>query len=693
MSSAQDFLVEIGTEELPPKALKSLSEAFAQSLASQFTELHLGFEDMDVFASPRRLAVRVNQLTTAQPDIDIERRGPAKQAAFDAEGKPTKALEGFMRSCNATLDQLTTLETDKGAWMVFRSKQPGKQAVDLLPETVRKALDALPIPKRMRWGSSRTEFVRPVHWIVMMLGEQVIPCEILGLPAGQTTRGHRFHANVEITINHPDFYETLLREKGYVIASFAERSDIIRQAVLEQAASVNGQALIDEELLEEVTALNEWPVPLMGRFEERFLEVPAEALISTMKGNQKYFPVVDAQQKLMPYFITISNIESKDPQQVIAGNERVVRPRLADAAFFFETDRKTKLADRLDQLKPIVFQNQLGSLYDKSQRIARLAGLIAKAIGGEAQLAERAGLLSKTDLVTNMVSEFPELQGVMGRYYAQHDNEPEEVAVAQFEQYLPRFSGDELPRTKTGCAVAIADRVDSLVGLFGIDQPPSGTKDPFALRRASLGVLRIIVERELPLDLAEVLKWAHEGYAQLPAANVETKVLDYMLERFRAWYEEEGIPAEVFQAVHARRPTRPVDFHQRVQAVRAFSELPDAEALAAANKRVSNILSKQHATDIALQFHPERLVEEAEKALAEMIATKEKEVLPLFEARKYGEGLARLAELREAVDRFFDQVMVMAEDEDLRNNRIALLSRLRHLFLQVADISFLQGRS
>ncbi len=693
MSSAQDFLVEIGTEELPPKALKSLSEAFAQSLASQFTELHLGFEDMDVFASPRRLAVRVNQLTTAQPDIDIERRGPAKQAAFDGEGKPTKALEGFLRSCNATPDQLTTLETDKGAWMVFRSKQPGKQAVELLPDTVRKALDALPIPKRMRWGSSRTEFVRPVHWIVMMLGEQVIPCEILGLPAGQTSRGHRFHANVDIKINHPDFYETLLREKGYVIANFAERSDIIRQAVLEQAASVNGQALIDEDLLEEVTALNEWPVPLMGRFEERFLEVPAEALISTMKGNQKYFPVVDAQQKLMPYFITIANIESSDPQQVVAGNERVVRPRLSDAAFFFETDRKISLADRLDRLKPIVFQNQLGSLYDKSQRVARLAGLIAKAIGGEPQLAERAGQLSKTDLVTNMVSEFPELQGVMGRYYALHDQEPQEVAVAQFEQYLPRFSGDELPRTKTGCALAIADRIDSLVGLFGIDQPPSGTKDPFALRRASLGVLRIIVERELPLDLAEVLKWAHKGYQQLPAANVETKVLDYMLERFRAWYEEEGIPAEVFQAVHARRPTRPVDFHQRVQAVRAFNALPDAEALAAANKRVSNILSKHQATDVALQFHPERLTEAAEKALAELIVAKETEVQPLFEARQYGEGLARLAELRGAVDQFFDQVMVMAEDEALRNNRIALLSRLRQLFLQVADISYLQGRS
>lgn len=692
MSTAQDFLVEIGTEELPPKALKSLSEAFAQGLASQLTELHLGFEDLDVFASPRRLAVRVNQLTTAQPDIDIERRGPAKQAAYDAEGKPTKALEGFLRSCNATPEQLSVLETDKGAWVVFRSKQPGKQAAELLPEVVRKALDALPIPKRMRWGSRRTEFVRPVHWVVMLLGEQVIPCEILGISAGRQSRGHRFHANEAITIGHPDHYETLLREKGRVIVSFAERMDNIRQGVEELARSVDGTPLIDQDLLEEVAALNEWPVPLMGRFEERFLEVPAEALISTMKGNQKYFPVVDAQGRLKPYFITLANIESRDPQQVIAGNERVVRPRLADAAFFYETDKKSRLADRVEALKPIVFQNQLGSLYDKSQRVAKLAARIAEAIGGDARLAQRAGELSKTDLVTSMVSEFPELQGIMGRYYARHDDEADEVAMALFEQYLPRFAGDELPQTRTGCAVALADRIDSLVGLFGINQPPSGTKDPFALRRAALGVLRIIVERDLPLDLAELIDWAQAQYPALPAGNVRDQVLDYVLERFRAWYEEEGIPAEIFLAVQARRPTRPVDFHLRVKAVHAFGQLPEAQALAAANKRVSNILNKEHATDLVSHVNEALLREEAERTLAEAISLKEKEVLPLFQKQDYSAGLKRLAELREPVDRFFDQVMVMAEDAAIRANRIALLSRLRELFLRVADISLLQQR-
>ncbi len=692
MSTAQDFLVEIGTEELPPKALKSLSQAFADGLTGQLAELRISHGEVGLFATPRRLAVRIRDLATAQPDVEIERRGPAVNAAYDAEGRPTKALDGFLRSCNATVEQLQTQETDKGAWVVYRSMQAGKATRELLAALVQKALDNLPIPKRMRWGSRRIEFVRPVHWVVMLLGEELVEGEVLGITAGRDSRGHRFHANHSISIGQPDFYETLLREKGLVIASFAERRDNIRQGVIEQARSVQGQALIDEDLLDEVAALNEWPVPLMGRFEERFLQVPAEALISTMKGNQKYFPVVDGQGRLMPYFITLANIESRDPQQVIAGNERVVRPRLADAAFFFETDKKQSLAERVEALKPIVFQNQLGSLHDKSLRAARLAAKIADAIGGSPKDAQRAGELGKTDLITNMVNEFPELQGVMGRYYAQHDGEPAEVASALYEQYLPRFAGDALPQTLTGCALAIADRMDSLVGLFGINQPPSGTKDPFALRRAALGVLRIIVERDLPLDLTTLAQWALEGYDSLPATEVSDKVLDYMLERFRAWYDDEGISAEVFHAVHARRPTRPVDFHQRVRAVAAFSQLPEAQALAAANKRVSNILDKQAGSNATAQVDPSLLSDPAERALAELIERQEQSAAPLFAQGQYEQGLAQLASLREPVDCFFDQVMVMADDEAVRRNRIALLSRLRQLFLQVADISLLQTK-
>lgn len=692
--ATQDFLVELGTEELPPKALKPLSDAFTQGIIKGLEEAGIEFGKVDAFAAPRRLAVRIRDLADAQPDKPVEKRGPAVKAAFDDAGNPTRALTGFATSLGVTPDQLDTLETDKGAWVVYRTVEQGKPTVELMPELVEQSLAALPIPKRMRWGAHRTEFVRPVHWAIMLFGNTVIDTPIIGLTPGNKTRGHRFHCPKSLIVPTPNDYEVVLRQEGYVVADFAERREIIRTGVTALAEKeAKGKAVIDEDLLDEVTALNEWPVPLMGRFEDRFLDVPAEALISSMKEHQKYFHVVSTDGDMMPLFITVANIESKDPSQVISGNEKVIRPRLSDAAFFYETDRKSRLEDRIDQLRPIVFQEKLGSLYDKSVRVAALASKIASAIGSEPELANRAGMLAKTDLCTEMVLEFTDLQGIMGQYYATNDGEPADVAKALNEQYMPRFAGDELPTTLTGCAVAIADRIDSLVGLFGINQPPSGTRDPFALRRASLGVLRIIIERELPLDLQTLCEWAAEEHSAITEANVANTVVDYMLERFRAHYDEQGIGAEVYLAVHARRPTRPLDFDRRVKAVEAFRQLPEAQALAAANKRVSNILTKQGGDQIGEAVNDSLLQDAEEKTLAEQVEQQAAKVMPLFEQGDYASALSSLAGLREPVDNFFDAVMVMADDEAIRNNRLALLNRLRNLFLRVADISLLPTAS
>ncbi|WP_417530628.1 glycine--tRNA ligase subunit beta [Marinobacter lipolyticus] len=692
--ATQDFLVELGTEELPPKALKPLSDAFTAGIAKGLEDAGIGFGKLESFAAPRRLAVRVRDLADAQPDKPVEKRGPAVKAAFDDAGNPTRALTGFATSLGVTPDQLDTLETDKGAWVVYRTVEKGRPTVELMPELVEQSLAGLPIPKRMRWGAYRTEFVRPVHWAIMLFGNKVVDAPIMGLTPGNKTRGHRFHCPKSLIVPTPGDYEVVLKQEGYVIADFAERREQIRAGVTALAENeAGGKAVIDEELLDEVTALNEWPVPLMGRFEERFLEVPAEALVSSMKEHQKYFHVVAADGEIMPLFITVANLDSKDPRQVISGNEKVIRPRLSDAAFFYETDRKTRLEDRIEQLKPIVFQEKLGSIYDKSVRVAALAKKIADAIGSDPALAERAAMLAKTDLVTEMVLEFTDLQGIMGQYYAINDGEPEDVAKALNEQYMPRFAGDNLPTTLTGCAVAIADRLDSLVGLFGINQPPSGTRDPFALRRASLGVLRIIIERELPLDLQTCCQWAEENFTVLTEQDTADTVVDYMLERFRAHYEEQGIGAEVYLAVHARRPTKPLDFDRRVKAVEAFRQLPEALALAGANKRVSNILTKQGGDAIGESVDKSLLQDQAEQALAEQISQQADTVLPLFEKGDYAAALTSLASLREPVDTFFDEVMVMAEDEAIRNNRLAMLDQLRNLFLRVADISLLPTAS
>ncbi|MBN1005952.1 glycine--tRNA ligase subunit beta [Amphritea pacifica] len=688
----QDFLFELGTEELPPKALSTLSKALESEVMAGINELFgkqaatlLADTTVNAYAAPRRLALLISNLADEVPSSTFMMQGPPARIAFDEQGNPSKALEGFARKCGTTTDQLQEIDGK----MSFSQSVSAKAIAGELPAIIENALSKLPIPKRMRWGASRTEFVRPVKWVVMLMGDEVIECEILGLKAGRDTRGHRFHYNHAITLNQANEYLENLESVGYVIADFDERREKIRAQVEAEGAAINGIAQIDDDLLDEVTALNEWPVALTGRFDDRFLEVPSQALISSMKEHQKYFHVTDSNGQLMPFFITIANIESTDPAQVIAGNEKVIRPRLADAAFFFETDKKRTLESRIEDLKSIVFQQELGTLHDKAVRVAALAKHIAAQLGQDQNKAERAAMLAKTDLMTDMVYEFTDLQGLMGYHYAIHDGEDEGVALAQNEQYMPRFAGDELPQSEPGIAVALADRLDTLTGLFGINQPPTGSKDPFALRRASLGVLRIIVERQLNLDLEELIQVSASNYADLPAKEgLATRITDFMLERFRAWYDDEGVAIEVYLAVHALRPTRPLEFNQRVQAVSHFRTLEEADALAAANKRVSNILSKQESS-VADSVSEDLLQEDAEKALATAIAEKESQLKPLIAQGDFKAVLEQLAELRPVVDKFFDEVMVMADDEAIRNNRLALLNQLRNLFLGVADISAL----
>lgn len=679
------LLLELGAEELPPTALDALSDAFAAGVEKGLQEADIPFEGVRAYATPRRLAVQVKNLADKQPDREVERRGPALAAAFK-EGAPTKAAEGFARSCGVSVDELIHLETDKGTWLGFREHQPGESVQALLPDILRKAISALPVPKNMRWGTSRIEFSRPVHWLVALYGSDVIAAEALGLQSSRTTYGHRFHAPDAIQLEHADAYLGAL-ENAFVLADRQQRRERIREQVLAEAEVQEAQAVIDEDLLVEVSGLVEWPVALTGSFDERFLEVPAECLVSSMKANQKYFHLLDDQGKLKPLFITISNIDSADPQQVISGNEKVIRPRLADAAFFYDTDRKRTLASRIPQLESVVFQQQLGTLADKARRSSAIASYIAETIGGDVTHAQRAVALAKCDLVTEMVLEFPELQGIMGRYYAEQDGEPADVAQALEEQYLPRFATDAIPHSATGKALALADRLDTLVGIFGIGQRPTGAKDPFALRRASIGVLNILVKGELNLDLRELLGVAAEQYQDLPKAEgLVDDVLTYMLDRFRAWGQEEGISAEMYLAVRARPVTKPLDFARRLRAVKAFAQREEAAALAAANKRVSNILSKQE-HDGSTQVDQSLLHESAEQALFKAVTSSQQQVTPLFAAGDYQQALDALATLREPVDNFFDQVMVMADDESIRRNRLALLASLQALFLEVADIA------
>lgn len=690
MNKREDFLVEIHTEELPPKSLLKLAEAFKQQIQERLQKAELAFAEIKLFATPRRLAVLVKDLTANQPEQTIERKGPALSAAFDAQGKATPACEGFARSCNVTVADLITLKNAQGEWVGHKQILPGKSALELLPTIIEQALMALPIPKRMRWGASDVQFIRPIHSVLMLYGEQIVPGKILGFTAGRVTYGHRFHAPDAIAIPHAADYEKLLK-KAYVIVDFAaRRAEIL--TISKNNLHKEAELVLDEGLVDEVTGLVEWPVALLGSFDKEFLQLPAEVLISSMREHQRYFPIKSAKEnKLLSNFITISNIQSRDPQRVIHGNERVLRARLSDAAFFYASDKKDSLEQRIDHLKTIVFQAKLGTLFDKAERLSKLAAFIAEKINVDTKLAARVGMLAKTDLTTNMVGEFPELQGVMGYYYALHAGENNDAAVAMKEQYLPRFAGDVLPANSVGQVLAMADRIDTLVGAFAINQIPTADKDPYGLRRAAGGILRILIEQKINLDLKQILEFSLSCYTvklENPAAIAQ--ILNFLQERLRAWYQEQNVPADVFASVAALGITNPLDMHARIKAVQVFKKLNEAEALSAANKRVSNIIAKYTQDIAAKKIDPAFFENAAEKELAQQLEAKSQAVARLYQLGKYDEVLLQLAELRKPIDDFFDHVMVMTEDKAKRENRLLLLSKLRALFLQVADIALLQ---
>ncbi|NRA59426.1 MAG: glycine--tRNA ligase subunit beta [Psychrobium sp.] len=688
--SNQNLLIELGTEELPPKSLRTLAKAFSDGIEAQLIKADIAFESVSFFATPRRLAVSVKQLSAGQSDKIVEKRGPAISSAFDDEGNPTKAAQGWARSNGITVEQAERLKTDKGEWLLFKAQVKGKKTVELIAAMAEQALLKLPIAKPMRWGSNTMQFIRPTKTLTILFGDQLVDATILGCKSARIIRGHRFHCQKELVLDHADNYVSLLREQGYVIADHDERKALVKQQVQAAAAKENGVAEIDEDLLEEVASIVEWPVTLVGSFEEKFLNVPSEALIYTMKDNQKYFPLLDNNGKLMARFIFVANIESKEPTTVIEGNEKVIRPRLADAEFFFKQDQKKTLESRLPSLENILFQKQLGTLREKSARISALAEIIATKIDTNAVDAKRAGLLCKTDLMTDMVLEFPDVQGVMGMYYARFDGETEQVALALNEQYMPRFAGDQLPGSLVSCAVALADKLDTLVGIFGIGQIPKGDKDPFALRRAAIGVLRIVIEKDLDLDLVELVKAASELYGDKLTHEVQNNVVDFVLGRFNAWYQDKNVSTDVVKAVMARRPTRPSDFNKRIAAVDAFRALDAAKPLAAANKRVGNILAKttESISDIVDES---LLTETAEIELAKVVKQLTVDLAPIFAVSDYNQALTQLAQLKEPVDVFFDNVMVMCDDQAVKLNRLALLNNLRNQFLNVADISLLQG--
>jgi len=686
---AEDFLFELGTEELPPLALPELERALAESLRSALAAAGIAHGELVSYAAPRRLAVLIRSLATRQGEQRIKRRGPPVSAAFDKQGQPTRAATAFADSCGVSLETLGRIHEGKGEFLYFEATQPGAETASLLPSMVQAALDALPIPKRMRWGASEAQFVRPVHWVVLRLGAAVLPARILDTDSGGRSRGHRFHAPGWLDIDAPARYADILREQGHVIASFAERRDMIRHQVTTSAAAQGGTAVLDESLLDEVTALVEWPVAVVGRFDERFLALPREVLLSTLQEHQRYFAIEGADGALTPFFITISNIDSREPVRVREGNERVVRPRLSDAAFFQQQDRRAPLAAWRDDLDKVTFQAKLGSIGDKVRRVQALAAHIAPALGGDATHAERAALLCKCDLLSAMVGEFPELQGIMGAYYALADGENPEVAAAVREHYQPRGAGDALPGTLTGAAVALADKLDTLAGIFAIGQKPSGTKDPFALRRAAIGVLRIILESRFDLDLGELVAQAVK-LQPVQQAGCAEEVLSYILERLRAHYQEAGVASEIFDAVLATGSRRPLDFDARVNAVAAFRSLPEAESLAAANKRIANILKKS-AAETAASVDVSLLQVDAERALHAALEGVSAGVEADLGSQRYNAALTTLAGLRPAIDAFFNDVMVNDPDPALRANRLALVGRVRELFSGVADLSRLPG--
>ncbi len=682
-----DLLFELGTEELPPVSLKTLRDALKTNVAEALTAQDFSFESIESYATPRRLALIVRQLSDAQPDKEVERLGPAVAAAFDDNGQPKPAAVGFAKSCGTEVDQLERIATDKGERLGFTLSQKGQPLSELIEQILNSALKKLPIPKPMRWGDSSAQFIRPVHWAVLLHGSSVLEATILDTKTGNISRGHRFMSEGDVSLYDADDYVNKLKAE-HVIGSFEDRQTIIEQQVKDAADKIGGVAQIEQGLLDEVTGLVEWPVALTGEFDTEFLKVPAECLVSSMAEHQKYFHVLDNDGNLMPNFITISNIESSNPRVVIEGNEKVIRPRLADAMFFYEKDQQTTLASQQERLKKVVFQNQLGSVQEKAERVAELAKAIAPQVGADPELAHRAGLLSKCDLTTQMVGEFDKLQGIMGTYYARHDGEDDSVAIAMTEQYLPKYSGDALAQNPVGQCIAIADRVDTLAGIFGIGQAPKGAKDPFALRRASIGLLRTIVENQLNLDLDQLVEQSLSQFdGKLTDELAAEKLLNFIFDRFRAWYLDQNVSANTVSAVMALRPTKPLDFDQRIKAVQHFQTLPESESLSAANKRVKNILAKAD-IEVPDTIDTGLLQDTAEKALADTISKVDAELTTIDD---YQERLTRLAALRDDVDAFFDNVMVNAEDAAVKANRLALLKKLEAMFSSVADISLLQS--
>jgi glycyl-tRNA synthetase beta chain len=689
MTTSKHLLFELGSEELPPKTLLRLSKALLDGIVQGLHAAELTFTGSKAYATPRRLAVFIENLSTAQPDKTVEKRGPALQAAFAADGTPSKAALGFALSCGTTFEQLERLKTDKGEWLSFTQAIKGQATENLVPDIIRQSIAGLPIAKRMRWGSFNTEFVRPVHWAVLLYGDGVIKTEILGLETGATTQGHRFHAPQKLTISNPKEYQDILYHQGKVIADFEQRKVLIRDGAQIAASAVNGIAYIEDDLLEEIAALNEWPVPITGCFDPRFLDLPAEVLITTMQTNQKYFPVKNADGGLLANFITFSNIESSRPESIQHGNERVVTPRLADAEFFWKQDRKKSLADRVESLSTIVFQEKLGTVAEKSQRVIKLAEFIAVRLNADVNLAKRAALLAKTDLMTEMVGEFGNLQGIMGRYYALADNEPAEVAWALEEQYFPKQSGSATASSQTGQILAIAEKIDTLTGIFSAGLIPTGDKDPYALRRAALGTLRTLIENNLTLDIRELIEFSLTLFTHsFNVKSTQTAVIDFVFDRLKGYCLDKGYSADEFDAVMTVRPVDPLDFMQRLAAVKAFRRLPEAESLAAANKRIRNILKKSESSAAAIVG---ALVEPAELQLLDSANLAAVAIAPLLAQHDYTATLTRLAALRNDVDAFFDSVMVMCDDLDLRANRLALLNMLSEQFLTCADISKLQS--
>lgn len=689
MPKHADFLVEIQTEELPPKALYSLAESFCENIKKGLSQSQLSFKNAEFFATPRRLAVKVNQLIPKQTDSIIERRGPAWQAAFDEQGRPTSACIGFARSCGITPDKLITIENNQGKWVGHKQTVRGKKIEILMPEIVKQSLNALPIPKKMRWGSNEVEFVRPVHAVLMLYGNKIVPGTILNCKAGRVTNGHRFLCKKQLKITSPEKYAYILEKQGYVIADFSQRKNKIFKemtALVKRKFLNKAKIKLDDNLLNEVTALVEWPVAVLGQFDQTFLNVPHEVLISAMQDHQRYFPIVDTKNKLISYFVVISNLKSRNIKQVIAGNERVLRARLADAAFFFDKDKKIKLINRVDDLKKIVFQAKLGTLYDKTQRVESLVHRISEKINLDTETLKKAVRLAKADLTTELVGEFPELQGIAGYYYAKHDGENEIVATAIKEHYQPRFSGDQLPSTSLGCAISIADKIDTLVGFFKINLLPTGDKDPFGLRRAATGILRILIEKEIDLDLGGLLNQASLNYEK---TSID-EVWNFISNRMESWCQEQHISVDVFRSVIAKNSRKPYDIYNRLLAVQSFKKLKEAEALSIANKRVSNILNQYNKSISQKEIDPSLFEHDSERHLAKLLSEYEVEVKVLVNEKKYQKALTKLTKLREPIDSFFDHVMVMVDDENKRENRLLILTKLRNLFLQVADIALLQ---